>query len=627
MSVRIRVLIVLAMCASIGGLALPAHAQDGVELPIDSYFEAVLDEANAQIFVTDGVDTILVIDYDGRVLARISGLPDPLGMTMSPDGADVWVATSDAALRRIDTTTRTVAETFPVEPDQCPQDVAFVGWRLILASACGDRLGWVDLAGDRMYSAHTIDSIPRPLRLASSPSADAFVAGWDGISMYSIDVSGAEPVVHEFWESSALNVVDFAVSPNGSEVTLAAVDRVIHQTLSFPALLPVHTFETPHTGRAVAYSGDGLLLFNGTGKLYDLDVWTFSTAARELVGARDVGHSLHARGLVVNVDGSRVWGFTRAARDGDVVVKEVSSDFEPGQLVGFLEAPAAIPYGGVEVFSEAEEHMGAAELNEFGYFEITVPAGLYYVLGYSADDTTWYDYFPEWYDDQPWFRPEAATLVEVPMGRPSSAITVELNWMFHDMFGSTFIDDIFWLRNTGITLGCGNDLFCPDDPVTRGQMAAFLARGLYLEERGTYSFSDDDTSAFEADIEKLAEAGITRGCSGTNPALFCPDNVVTRGQMAAFIVRALDLTARGTFTFTDDDGSTFEADIEKLAEAGITLGCSASDPNLFCPNQPVTRGQMAAFLHRALGGVLYPESVGPRLAPQPESRRISSTID
>ena len=53
--------------------------------------------------------------------------------------------------------------------------------------------------------------------------------------------------------------------------------------------------------------------------------------------------------------------------------------------------------------------------------------------------------------------------------------------------------------------------------------------------------------------------------------------------------------------FTDDDGNTFELDIEALATSGITRGCNPPTNDHFCPTKPVTRGQMAAFLFRALG--------------------------
>jgi hypothetical protein len=70
--------------------------------------------------------------------------------------------------------------------------------------------------------------------------------------------------------------------------------------------------------------------------------------------------------------------------------------------------------------------------------------------------------------------------------------------------------------------------------------------------------------------------------------------------MAAFLARALDLTDDGGGnTFTDDDGSVFEADIAKLAAAGITKGCNPPTNDRFCPESNVTRGQMAAFLRRA----------------------------
>ena len=114
------------------------------------------------------------------------------------------------------------------------------------------------------------------------------------------------------------------------------------------------------------------------------------------------------------------------------------------------------------------------------------------------------------------------------------------------------------------------------------------------------TFIDDDGSVFEADIEWLAAAGITRGCNPPLNDMFCPGESVTRGQMAAFLVRALDLPDGGGVAFVDDDGSIFESDIERLAAAGITRGCNPPSNDRFCPNDPVTRAQMSAFLHRAL---------------------------
>jgi hypothetical protein len=86
-----------------------------------------------------------------------------------------------------------------------------------------------------------------------------------------------------------------------------------------------------------------------------------------------------------------------------------------------------------------------------------------------------------------------------------------------------------------------NDRFCPDDPVTRGQLAAFLVRALGLEVNTHPGFVDVPAgSTFAGDIGRLATAGITRGCNPPVNDRFCPDDPVTRGQLAAFLHRGLD---------------------------------------------------------------------------------------
>jgi hypothetical protein len=159
---------------------------------------------------------------------------------------------------------------------------------------------------------------------------------------------------------------------------------------------------------------------------------------------------------------------------------------------------------------------------------------------------------------------------------------------------SAFNSDIQWVFNEGITTGCSAERYCPDASVTRGQMASFLARALDLPGTATDFFTDDETSIHEVDINRLAAAGITTGCAA---GLYCPTGLVTREQMASFLVRALSLPSTATDYFTDDESSIHEPNINALAAAAITTGCTATT---YCPLANVTRGQMAAFLHRAL---------------------------
>src|SRR5690606_4076096 len=100
---------------------------------------------------------------------------------------------------------------------------------------------------------------------------------------------------------------------------------------------------------------------------------------------------------------------------------------------------------------------------------------------------------------------------------------------FSDVDASNiFEDDICWLAQQGITRGCNppaNTEFCPKDRVTRGQMAAFLVRALgYSDDGGGDLFDDDNGSVFEGDIDRLGTAGVTRGCNPPTNSRFCPDD-------------------------------------------------------------------------------------------------------
>jgi D-alanyl-D-alanine carboxypeptidase len=164
---------------------------------------------------------------------------------------------------------------------------------------------------------------------------------------------------------------------------------------------------------------------------------------------------------------------------------------------------------------------------------------------------------------------------------------------FSDTAGNPFEADIEWLVGQGITRGCGGGLYCPKEPVTREQMASFLVRMFGYPATATDYFSDDGASPHHADINALAATGVTNGCGGS---AFCPSAVVTREQMASFLSRAGALPVASADYFLDDGRSGHQADINRLAAAGVTNGCGGIYE--YCPTGVVTREQMAAFLHR-----------------------------
>jgi hypothetical protein len=111
-------------------------------------------------------------------------------------------------------------------------------------------------------------------------------------------------------------------------------------------------------------------------------------------------------------------------------------------------------------------------------------------------------------------------------------------------------------------------------------------------------------------IEALFQAGITSGCA-TNPPRYCPDNQVTRAEMAKFLLKGihgktynLEPLQEGESTgFSDVPWNHWAAPwIKQLAIEGITSGCK---PGIYCPEQKVTRAEMAKFLLKAKHGALY----------------------
>lgn len=164
---------------------------------------------------------------------------------------------------------------------------------------------------------------------------------------------------------------------------------------------------------------------------------------------------------------------------------------------------------------------------------------------------------------------------------------------FVDVSG-THADNIERIAEAGVTEGCEPDRFCPSDTVTREQMASFLVRALDLPAADSNPFVDAG-GVHEGAIASLAAAEITLGCTDDR---FCPAEPVSRAQMATFLARGFELAAPQTTYFTD--GGVHQENINAVADAGITAGCDRLGTR-FCPSEHVTRAQMASFLARAMG--------------------------
>ena len=161
----------------------------------------------------------------------------------------------------------------------------------------------------------------------------------------------------------------------------------------------------------------------------------------------------------------------------------------------------------------------------------------------------------------------------------------------------------------GVSSGCWSNppLFCPANGISRAEMAVFLLRSLngptYVPPACTTPVFTDVpcSSPYARWINELVARAVTAGCG---PNTYCPDSLVTREQMAVFLLRTrfgsgYNPPSCAAPTFTDVPcSSPFAAWIYDLVARSITGGCGAGT---YCPASAATRGQMSVFVVRTFG--------------------------
>jgi uncharacterized repeat protein (TIGR01451 family) len=230
----------------------------------------------------------------------------------------------------------------------------------------------------------------------------------------------------------------------------------------------------------------------------------------------------------------------------------------------------------------------------------------------------------------------------------ASDITTILASFVDVSLSDAFLPAIDLLREYGITSGCSSapapPQFCPSANVTRSQMATFVVRSIMGGDSFTYTlapyFSDVPANhPFFPWIQKLRDLGVTSSCGSTAAGLtYCPDDPVTRGQMAVFIIRARFGSSTAfnysqTPFFTDVPQSNgFFPWVQKLKQLGITSSCGSNAAGLtYCPDDPVTRGEMAVFVMRGAFNQLLPAntpmiiSVSPAAGPRAYTMMVTLT--
>jgi hypothetical protein len=180
-----------------------------------------------------------------------------------------------------------------------------------------------------------------------------------------------------------------------------------------------------------------------------------------------------------------------------------------------------------------------------------------------------------------------------------------------------YIETLF---HNGVTVGYSDGNYHPTDPISRAQMAVFLLKGKFgaghMPPPATgMVFNDVQAGDFAAAwIEQLSALQITAGCGGGN---YCPNSSVSRAEMAAFLLKSehgaayVPPACTGVFADVPCPASAsfpYSDWIERLYAEGITSGCQVAPPGglpKYCPDSANTRGEMAVFIVRTFGLLLY----------------------
>ncbi|HEY2798182.1 MAG TPA: right-handed parallel beta-helix repeat-containing protein [Thermoanaerobaculia bacterium] len=429
-----------------------------------------------------------------------------------------------------------------------------------------------------------IVSAPPDLTVCSGSSA-----------VFPVTASGQAPLSYQ-WRKNGVNLVDGG-SISGVHTTTLTIDPTgagdpgtydivvtdnFHQSLaSTPATLAVNTTPTASaSGTAAICTGNSTLL-NGSGGV--------SCSWSPTAGLSDASVCAPSASPTITT----VYTLTVTAANGCLSTNAPTVTVTVNQTPAtpIITAPLSLPIGASGASASVTDHPGSI-------FTWILQGGTI-----TGGQTTRQIAF----DAGSAGTTMHCTVFETNSGCSSPVASRNIQVDFNDVPPShQFHDFVDTVARNQITVGCTGGNYCPDQQIPRSQMAVFLLKAKFGSdhvpppETGTI-FGDVPVGSFAAAwIEELYNLGVTGGCT-TDPLNFCPDAPVTRAQMAVFLLKDLlgsDYVppgASGTI-FADVPLGTFAADwIEDFYGRGITGGCAVS-PLRYCPDKPVTRGEMSVFV-------------------------------
>ncbi len=436
--------------------------------------------------------------------------------------------------------------------------------------------------------------------LTATPNSGSSFTGWSGAcsgtGTCTVTMNAAQTVTANFILGPLYGLT---VNKSGSGLgvvmsNLAGIDCGGGCTANYPAGTTVTLTASPW-GSSQFLGWSGACTGTTSTCQVTLSAARSVTARFHATSANTIGNALGNSGLFWTsggdapwvVDSSIVQSGTGAMRSGSIVDNQSSTLTTtvrgPGTLSFYWRVSSEADYDKLYFFVDGVKQMGAIS-GEVAWVQVTrsIPAGLHELTWqYHKDGATSSGSDAGWVDSvvmQPFadvsgsswaasyitgiynagittgcgsgnYCPAgnvprdqmAAFLVRAKEGDPAAGYCGTTPPFADVPVANTFCGHIKRLKELNITTGCGGGNYCINDNVTRQQMATFIVRAVEGEPALNYcasgsGFADVPTSnSMCRYIKRLAELNVTTGCGGGN---YCPDSIVTRDQMAAFLARA-----------------------------------------------------------------------------------------
>jgi hypothetical protein len=292
----------------------------GVQLPVQDFRAIELDEDRGRLYLAQGVGgglPLVVTDLDGRLQTRVTSVTDVSDVVLSDDRRTLFVAQGFDRVTALDADTLAVTATYPAPAGACVSIVEPTGGKVVggyvdCGIGSGGLLVWS--APDAPPVVYTQGPNYHPVMDASPGAPGLLVAGDTGyspVTTYVIDVSGADPTIVGRRDNTGSNLLDYALSPDGSEVVESVGYPYEHHSYRLPDLSDATVYPSGVYPQDAAWSGDGSTVAIGRSSTasYDADVYLYgkgSTVATYAVDFR-AGDNLWPGTLLVNRAGTRAW--------------------------------------------------------------------------------------------------------------------------------------------------------------------------------------------------------------------------------------------------------------------------------------------------------------------------------